>query len=154
MSRSRVVSAPPERVWQLISDPHSLPRWWPRVIRVESVDVRRGGERSQWTKVLGTQAGRGVRADFRCLHSTHGRRWVWEQEIEGTPFEKHLASARTEILLEPAGEGTRVEIRSVQKLRGLSRLGAPLMRGAGRRLIDEALDGVERALAPEPVEPA
>ena len=35
--RSRTVPAPPERVWEIVGDPHHLPRWWPRVQRVESV---------------------------------------------------------------------------------------------------------------------
>jgi len=147
VSRKRDIAAPPEKVWRLVSDPHSLPRWWPRVQRVEAVDVRQAGDRSQWTKVLGTKAGRGVRADYRCLHSTRPRRYVWEQELEDSPFSKHIARAETEILLEPKGEGTRVEIASVQKLRGLSRLGGPMMRGAARRLVEEALANLDEVLS-------
>ena len=37
--------APPERVWDLVSDPHNLPRWWPRTMRVEDVAAP-SGERS------------------------------------------------------------------------------------------------------------
>ncbi len=33
-----------------------------------------------------------------------------------------------------------------ERLRGLSRLGSPMMRRAIRRRLDEALDGIERAL--------
>ena len=35
--RSRTVAAPPERVWGTVGDPYHLPRWWPRVTRVEAV---------------------------------------------------------------------------------------------------------------------
>src|SRR5690606_27795067 len=67
VSRRRTIEAPVGEVWKLVSDPYSLPRWWPRTARVENVDSRDGGRRSQWTKVLETAEGRGVRADFRCL---------------------------------------------------------------------------------------
>lgn len=145
VSRSALIAAPPQRVWRLISDPASLPRWWPRVQRVEAISG--SGERSRWTKVLGTREGRGIRADFRCTASTNERRYAWEQELENTPFAKHLNAAETEIRLEPAEDGTRVSLVSRQRLRGLSRLGDPLMRGAAKKLLDEALAGIDRAVA-------
>ena len=37
-------------------------------------------------------------------------------------------------------------LTSEERLRGLSRLGSPMMRGASQRRLDEALDGIERAL--------
>lgn len=146
VSRSAVVAAPPAQVWKLVSDPAALPRWWPRVLRVEAVERTKSGERSQWTKVLGTREGRGIRADYRCLHSTNERRYVWEQQLEGSPFARHLNSAVTEILLEPVEGGCEVTIISRQTLKGLSRMGDPLMRGAAKRLLDEALSGLKAAL--------
>jgi uncharacterized protein YndB with AHSA1/START domain len=146
VSRRRAIAAPPEEVWRLVSDPHSLPRWWPRTGRVENVERRSGGRRSQWTKVLETAEGRGVRADYRCLSSAENERYVWEQQLEGTPFARHLRSARIEIALRPDDGGTRVELSSVQSLRGLSRLGSPMMRRGQRETLDEALDGIEAAL--------
>lgn len=146
VKRSAYISAPPKKVWQLVRDPNALPRWWPRVLRVEGVEKTADGARSHWTKVFGTRQGRGVRADYRCLHSTNERRYVWRQDLDGSPFERHLSSSETEILLDPEGEGTRVTLISRQRLRGLSRLGDPLMRGAARRLLDEALAGLENAV--------
>jgi uncharacterized protein YndB with AHSA1/START domain len=149
VTRRRAIPSPPSEVWSLVSDPYSLPRWWPRTARVESVDRKSGGRRSEWTKVLETAEGRGVRADFRCLSSADEERYVWEQQLTGTPFERHLRRSRVEIELRPEGEGTLVAISSEQALRGMSRLGSPLMwRGQGKT-IDEALDGIERALTPE-----
>jgi uncharacterized protein YndB with AHSA1/START domain len=141
-----VIGASPQRVWDLVSDPHHLPRWWPRTLRVEDVRKARDGSRSHWTTVLGTQRGKGVRADFRCTGATADRRYAWEQEIEGTPFEKVLRSAELEILLERSGEGTLTTLIGSERLRGLSRLGSPLMRRAIRQRLDEALAGIERAL--------
>jgi uncharacterized protein YndB with AHSA1/START domain len=146
ITRKRVISAPPNEVWDLISDPCSLPRWWPKVARVESVDLKPGGKRSQWTKVLETAEGRGVRADYRCLSSAEGERYLWEQQLAGSPFERHLRRSTVEIRLRADGAGTEVSLTSEQKLRGMSRLGAPLMRGGQGKILDEALGGLERAL--------
>jgi uncharacterized protein YndB with AHSA1/START domain len=147
VTRTRTIAAPPNEVWALISDPYSLPRWWPRATRVEAVDRKPGGRRSQWTLVLETAEGRGVRADYRCLSAAEGERYVWEQRLEGTPFERHLRSSTLEIGLRPDGEGTAVSLSASQTLRGLSRLGSTMMRGGQGKILEQALDGIERALA-------
>jgi hypothetical protein len=113
-------------------------------MRVESVEGE--GADSQWTKVLGTAEGRGVRADFRCSESVEGERFAWEQLIAGTPFERHLRRYAVEIGLSDVEGGTGVSLTGQQTLRGLSRLGSPMMRRGQGALLDEALDGIERAL--------
>ena len=88
-----------------------------------------------------------MRADFRCVSAAEGERYVWEQEVEGTPFEKHLRSSRVAIgLAERRGAETEVSLSSEQQLRGMSRLGGTLMRRGQGAILDEALDGIERAL--------
>jgi uncharacterized protein YndB with AHSA1/START domain len=146
VTRTRTVEAPVRDVWKLVSDPYSLPRWWPRTARVENVDRRGSGRRSQWTKVLETAGGRGVRADFRCVSAAENERYVWEQELEGTPFERHLKGLRVEIGMRERDGGTEVRIAEEQTLKGMSKLGSPLMRRARREALDQALDGIERAL--------
>jgi uncharacterized protein YndB with AHSA1/START domain len=146
VTRRRTISAPVPEVWSLVSDPYSLPRWWPRTSRVEDVEQKSAGRRSQWTKVLETSEGRGVRADYRCLSSAENERYVWEQQLEGTPFARHLRSSRIEIALRESGGGTQVDLSSVQSLKGMSRLGSPMMRRGQGAILDEALDGIERAL--------
>src|SRR4029077_2692209 len=94
--------------------PYGRRRWGPPGSRVENVEQKSAGRRSQWTKVLETSEGRGVRADFRCLSSAEGERYVWEQELEGTPFARHLRSSRIEIGLREREEGTQVNIVSAQ----------------------------------------
>jgi uncharacterized protein YndB with AHSA1/START domain len=144
VSRRRTIAAPRPKVWDLVSDPYSLARWWPRTMRVESV-VGEGGE-AQWTKVLGTAEGRGVRADFHCREYAEGERFGWEQMIEGTPFERHLRRYEIDISLSDTSAGTEVTIAAAQTLRGLSRLGSPMMRRGQGTLLDDALDGLQRAL--------
>ena len=147
VTRTRTFGAPIGEAWKLVSDPYSLPRWWPRTSRVENVDAKAGGRRARWTKVLETAEGRGVRADFRCVSSAEGERYVWEQELEGTPFERHLKALRVEVRLREWDDGTEVSLTEEQSLKGMSKLGSPLMRRARGDVLDEALDGIERALA-------
>lgn len=146
VTRTRTIQAPVADVWKLVSDPYNLPRWWPRVSRVENVDAKPGGKRTQWTKVLQTGEGRGVRADFRCVSSAEGERYVWEQELEGTPFERHLKSLRVEVGMRERDGGTEVALSEEQSLKGMSKFGSPLMRRARHGVLDEALDGIEEAL--------
>lgn len=150
--RTRVISAAPQSIWRVLDDPHHLPRWWPGVVRVEAVAVDR------WTQVYTTKKGRSVRIDFHLLASeppggqepARGRR-AWEQEIEGTPFERVLGEAMTEVALEGSGYGeepaTTVTIVQRQKLRGYSKTGGWLLRRPTSARLDEALDGLERICA-------
>lgn len=148
--RSRSIAIGRERVWSLLADPHNLPRWWPGTIRVESVEGEPGVRRSRFTQVLETREGTPVRADYRCTDSTREQRLVWEQRIEGTPFEKFLRSAELELTLDGSDAETTVRIAGRRALRGLSRLGAPIMSRATKRALDGALDGIEHALIGDP----
>ena len=139
--RSRTLPASPETLWELIADPHHMPRWWPGVERMEGVEPDR------FTQVFKTQRGRPVRADFRVLESTPPTTRSWEQEVAGTPFERVLSSSVIEVSLAPAGEGTEVTISHQQKLRGYSRTGGFLLRRATASKLDEALDGLARICA-------
>jgi hypothetical protein len=88
-----------------------------------------------------------VRADFRCVEAVEGERFGWEQEIAGTPFERHLRRYAIELSLADGDDGTTVTVAAAQTLRGLSRLGSPMMRRGQGALLDEALDGIERMRA-------
>lgn len=124
-----------------------MPRWWPGVVRMEGV------EESGFTQVFMTKKGRPVRMDFRLLESqppdpggvVPGRR-CWSQEIAGTPFARVLEESVVDILLESEGVGTKVTIAQRQKLKGYSRTGGFMLRRATRRKLDEALEGIERAI--------
>jgi uncharacterized protein YndB with AHSA1/START domain len=138
--RSRTIAAPAEELWDVISDPHHLPRWWPRVTRVEDV------EDSAFTEVMRTRKGKLVRADFRVATCDETERTlVWEQLLAGTPFARVLRSAETEVRLQAgSAQATEVTIELRQVLNGVSRFGGYMMRRAARSTVDEALDGLER----------
>lgn len=139
--RSRTVAAPPEEVWAVVGDPHHLTRWWPRVTRVEAVDER------AFTEVLGTDKGKSVRADFRVLESEQPVLRRWTQEVSNSPFERILQSAETVVrLVEEGPQSTRVTLTLDQRLRGLSRFGGWMVRGAAKRQLDEALANLDGLL--------
>ncbi len=140
--RSRTFQASPEELWAIVGSAHHLPRWWPRVTRVESVDD------DAFTQVLETATGKPIRADFRVESSTEPSERSWVQEVAGTPFERILARSRIAIRLQPEGDATRVELSMSQRPRGLALLGAFMMRSAARRQLDEALDGLAALIGP------
>ena len=140
-SRRREVTAAPEDVWRIVGDPYHLPRWWPRVSRVEAV------KEGKFTEVLlGARSGRAVRADFRIEEKRKEQLLRFTQEVEGSPFEKVLREAETSIAIEPAGAGTAIAITTRQRMRGMARFGGFMMRRAAGRTLDEALDGLEATL--------
>ena len=141
--RRRRIAAPAGALWSIISDPYHLPRWWPRTQRVENVSA--GDAKGQrWTQVLETKGGRGIRADFRCVSAASEERYIYEQQVEDGPFAKFLKSARTEILLDANKSTTEVTLIIEQDLKGLSRMGAFMLRRATKRILSEALSGLER----------
>ena len=131
----RDVDAPVERVWRLVSDPHSLPRWWPRTQRVEEVSD------DGWTIVLVSDRGKPIRADYSLAESRPMELLEWQQELTETPFERMLSLSQIVIELawdEEAG-ATTVTLRSTERLRGLARLGSPMVRRATRKRLGKAL---------------
>jgi uncharacterized protein YndB with AHSA1/START domain len=151
--RSRTIAAPVEQLWDLVCDPHHLPRWWPRVTRVEGVD----GE--AFTEVMRTRKGKVVRADFDVVaKDERARLLTWAQRVQGTPFARVLSAAETDVSLAPAEDATEVTIELRQTLAGFSprlgllaglspRIGGRMVRRAAERTLEEALDGLERISA-------
>ena len=150
---TRTIAVPPRELWETIRDPHHLPRWWPRVNRVEDVTEH------EFTEVLITGSGKYVRADFTLAeYDEREGRLCWEQRLEGSPFARLLKTAETEVRLNPAPDApqaataevtteatTEVTIELRQTLNGFfSRFGAYMVRKAAARTIEEALDGLER----------
>jgi uncharacterized protein YndB with AHSA1/START domain len=153
---SRTIAAPADELWLLIRDPHHLPRWWPRVTRVEDV------EGDAFTEVMRTTKGRLIRADFKLVQADeHERALRWSQRVEGTPFGRLLKSAETEVRLTPLDDratgtspdgprpssaaATEVTIELRQSLTGFfPRFGGFMVRRAAAATLEQALDGLER----------
>jgi uncharacterized protein YndB with AHSA1/START domain len=155
---SRTIAASPQAVWEVVGDPHHLPRWWPRVSRVEGV------QDGAFTEVLTGRKGKVVRADFSLIEATPARCVAWSQDLAGTPFEPVLQSAVTRIELTPAerrgAEATVVRIELTQELQGrrpgggllsarlpgVTRLGGSMVKRAADRTLEQALAGLALAL--------
>jgi carbon monoxide dehydrogenase subunit G len=136
--RSRTLRATPQEVWAIVDDAYHLPRWWPRVTRVEGV------EGDAFTQVLTTAKAVPVRADFAVVESAAPRVRRWVQQLVNTPFERVLASSEVEVRLEVVGDAaTRVTLSLEQRVHGLAALGGFMVRRAGRRQLDDALDGLQ-----------
>ena len=120
----------------------TLPRWWPRIERVEGVTD------DGWTTVLRSPRGRAVRADWRL------------EEQRAADLARVGAGARRHAVREGAAasggsrrgssrpaDGTRVTLEPAPARRaGWARFGRFMLRRAARRELDEALDGLEQAL--------
>jgi uncharacterized protein YndB with AHSA1/START domain len=131
--RSRTLAASAEAIWRVLDDPHQQPRWWPGLRRVEAVSDDR------FTQVLLTPKGRPVRVDMRVAARDPGRALTWEQELAGTPFERHLQESLTSFTLAAGGGGTEVSIEHRVRLRGASRAGGWMLRRATAARLDAAL---------------
>ncbi len=131
--------AAPERLWTVVADPEQLPRWWPRVERVEDAS------RDAWTTVLSTpRGGKTLRADYSLEQSDHPRRLRWRHEVEESPFERIFSSSVTEVALEAGQEETFVRLTAHLGLRGFSRFGGFQVSRATRKQLDGALQGLVR----------
>jgi uncharacterized protein YndB with AHSA1/START domain len=148
---SRIIQAPTEQLWKIVRDPHHLPRWWPRVTRVEDVHD------NAFTEVMKTRKGKVVRADFDVVRMDEDERLVtWSQRVAGTPFERVLSSAETDVKLVPVKNATEVTLELRQTLAKVStrrggvlsaiapRVGGRMVRRAAEGTLEEALEGLER----------
>ena len=138
MRRETVVPRAPDEVWQVVSDPAQLPRWWPGVTRVEDATAE------AWTTVLTSPKGKSVRMDYSRVEATEPTRLVWRQEVAQSPFERILEEATTSLELSEADAGTRVAIELDQKPRGWARFAPLQFRAAGKRQVEGAVEGLER----------
>ncbi|MDQ3609725.1 MAG: SRPBCC family protein [Actinomycetota bacterium] len=141
--RSRTMEASAPEIWRVVGDPHHLPRWWPRIARVEGVDAK------GFTQVFQTSKGKPLRVDYRMLEREEGEWARWAQMVQDTPFERFLRSAETEVRLDDAAAaGTTVTITVDQRPRGFSRFGGFLLRGGARKQLDDALAGLAELVEP------
>ncbi len=136
MRRERAVSAPRERVWAVARDPQRLPQWWPSVSRVEEA------HEGAWTTVMQSSRGKTLRADYTVLESVEPERLVWRHEIEESPFERIMSDSRYQLVLEPEGDATKVQLAHRTRLRGFARFGGLQVRLATRKTLDRALEGL------------
>ena len=99
--RETVVAATTERVWQVLTRPEYLPRWFGA--EKAEVDLRPGGALVMVWAEHGTGYARIERVDEPTLFSF---RWAIEPGAQPTPGEETLV----EFTLAPEGDGTRLRV--------------------------------------------
>ena len=104
IERETVISAPVERVWELITEPEHVGRWFGDA--GAAIDLRPGGEMViRWTE-HGTSHARVVAVE---PHTRFAYRWApfkdpgGEEPVEGN-------STLVEFTLAPEGDGTRLRV--------------------------------------------
>ena len=136
------VDAPPERVWQVLTDFAAYPQWNPFIVRAEG-DPRRGGRLTLRMQPVG---GRAITFRPTVLEATPGRRlrWLGHLLVNGIFDGEHSFT------IEPLGEG-RVRLVQQEDFRGLL---VPLMaRSLDRRTLP-AFEQLNQALKRRAEQPA
>lgn len=133
------VEAPPERVWELLTDFSQMAQWSPELVRM--LPLKRGGLRvGQW--YLGINRRKAVIWPTRSVVAAveTGRRLVWDTRSSGAQWIWEL---------EPVAGGTRVVHRRPvpSGVTLLSRIFAPAALGGSVEHADELEQGMARTVA-------
>jgi uncharacterized protein YndB with AHSA1/START domain len=134
----RTVSAAPDVLWPLVSDPARLPEWFAFAERVEVLAGPDGA--GQKRRQYGHWGKKASEVDQVITRWEPGRALAWRHEAErldGKPAPRFAASTDFTIELVPEAAGTRVCLHSAQEpagpLRGLA------IRAFGRREVARSL---------------
>lgn len=106
ITMSRIYDAPREQVWEAMTDPQHVRRWWggPGFSNpVCEMDVRPGG---LWTHVLRFPDGHELHMKFVFLEVDPPKRLVWEH-VDLDKMDKNVPAARIGTTLEELGARTR-----------------------------------------------
>jgi uncharacterized protein YndB with AHSA1/START domain len=134
-----VVSAPPDQVWDVLSDLSRMPDWSPELLRM--VPLKPGGLRvGQW--YLGINRRKAVVWPTRSVVAVlePGRSLAWDTKSSG---------ARWIWELQPEGEGTRVVHRRPvpRRLTRISAIFAPVFLGGNAGHADELEQGMQQTVS-------
>jgi uncharacterized protein YndB with AHSA1/START domain len=98
-----VIAAPVDRVWELITRPEHVGRWFGDA--GAEIDLRPGGALSLTWREHGTVHGR-----VEAVEPPHRFTWRWLTEIGSQAEPTRANSTLTEFTLAPEGDGTRVVV--------------------------------------------
>jgi uncharacterized protein YndB with AHSA1/START domain len=118
------IKRPVEDVWAVVSDPTTTPKWRDSLLSVEKTSDEPTGVGSTF-RGTGTMFGRHNQTEFTVAEFEADRTFAIATM---TPFPLTIT-----IVLEPAEDGTRVEMIADAEPRGFLKLAQPLMVSLGRR---------------------
>jgi carbon monoxide dehydrogenase subunit G len=141
IARSTDIEAPPERVYELVMDPHRLHEWvtiHDSLIDAPDGELRRGSELTQCLRL----AHRRLKVRWTVVEDECPTRVVWEGR---GPVHTH---ARVIYELEPNGQGTRFSYINEYDLPGgaLGRLAGRTLSHMTEREVDATLARLKRLL--------
>lgn len=128
----------PERAFAYLADFSSVRDWDPSVVRAERLDDGPIGLGSRF-HVVTQFRGREIELDYELIEHDPHRTLALQAE-------NGRVRSLDRITFEPAGSGCRVTYDADLQLKGLLRLGDPLLQRAFDRLGDEARAGLVREL--------
>ena len=135
-----------EEVFAYLSDFSTTKEWDPGVaeaVPLQEGEVRVGSE----FRLTATFLGRTVPLTYEVVE-------CHPPLVVGFRGENATAISRDRIVLEPAGEGTRISYRAELKLKGLARVADPLLAIAFNRTGDRALASLSETLGARAAERA
>jgi uncharacterized protein YndB with AHSA1/START domain len=145
--REARVDAPPDKVWEIVSDPDRAPDWFAFAERVE---IRSGTGVGQLRTQHGRWGRKRAEVDQEITAHEPNRLLAWRhvaERLDGKPAPRFAESTEFRIELEPDSPATTVRLRSRQvpagALKGLlMKLGA---KGIARQL-ERSLDRLAEAV--------
>jgi uncharacterized protein YndB with AHSA1/START domain len=103
IERDVVIAAPVERVWELVTSPEHVGRWF--ADGGAQIDLRPGGRMSLTWREHGTFHGR-----VEAVEPPHRFAWRWLSEMESQAEPTPANSTLTEFRLAEDGDATRVSV--------------------------------------------
>jgi len=145
----RIVAAPPETVWPLVSEPEQLPSWFGFADRIE---VLEGDGAGQKRRQHGHWGKKPSEVDQELTAYEPPKRLAWRhlaERLNGKPAPRFAESTDFSIELIPEDGGTRVRLTSAQV--PANRAKGVVMKAFGRREIEgtlrSSLDALERQVS-------
>ncbi len=144
VTRTAVVAAAPEAVWEAVSSVDRLPEW---LVFAESAETVEGTGAGRLHRIHGRWGSKRSEVDQRITAWEPARRMAWRHEserLDGRPAPQFARETRFEVRLEREAEGTRVTLESVQE--PASALKGLVMRLFGGRELGQAYERSLRQL--------
>lgn len=116
---SRLMAAPPARIWRCWTEPELLKKWWapaPVTTRHAEIDVRPGG---RFHTIMVLPDGKDHPTDCCILLAEPARQLIWTDALLGgfRPADAPMFGFTAIITLTPEGSGTRYHARAMHRSR-------------------------------------
>jgi uncharacterized protein YndB with AHSA1/START domain len=116
IARSRVINAPPERIWPYINDVTKWPQWFTEAERAE---IASGQGMGRTQKMWGHARGKPTEIDSTVTAYEPNRRLQWHHDAEFVEGKKapvvYASDTVAEVTIQPQGQASLVTYRVTMK---------------------------------------